>query len=70
MLHSRATTPAHMPILRHAASPTPTGPLYRRVQAALTRKLAAGVWKPGEAIPSEADLAREFGLVASRGSTA
>ena len=42
------------------ASPTPTGPLYRRVQAALTRKLAAGVWKPGEAIPSEAALAEEF----------
>ena len=44
------------------ASPTPTGPLYRSVQAALTRKLAAGVWKPGEAIPSEAVLAREFNV--------
>ena len=44
------------------ASPTPTGPLYRRVQAALTRRLAAGAWKPGEAIPSEARLAREFGV--------
>lgn len=43
-----------------SASPTPTGPLYRRVQAALTRRLAAGKWKPGEAIPSEAELAREF----------
>lgn len=42
------------------SSPTPTGPLYRRVQAALTRRLAAGAWKPGEAIPSEAALAREF----------
>lgn len=42
------------------ASHTPTGPLYRRVQAALTRKLAAGEWRPGEAIPSEAALAIEF----------
>jgi GntR family transcriptional regulator len=44
------------------ASPTPTGPLYRRIQAALTRRLAAGAWKPGQAIPSEAILAREFGV--------
>lgn len=42
------------------ASPTPTGPLYRRVQAALTRRLAEGAWKPGEAIPSETALAHEF----------
>ncbi len=44
------------------ASPTPTGPLYRRVQVALTRKLAAGAWRPGEAIPSETVLAREFNV--------
>ncbi len=37
-------------------------PLYRQVQNALTRKLAAGEWKPGEAIPSEGLLAREFGV--------
>lgn len=53
-----SSRPKSMP----AASPTPTGPLYRRVQAALTRKLAAGAWKPGEAIPSEAALAEEFGV--------
>jgi len=35
-------------------------PQYRRVQIALTRKLAAGDWKPGEAIPSESQLARQF----------
>ncbi len=51
-----------MPIARRSASSTPTGPLYRRVQAALTRKLAAGAWQPGEAIPSEAALAKEFGV--------
>jgi GntR family transcriptional regulator len=47
-----------------AVSPSPTvspaNPLYRRVQIALTRKLAAGEWKPGAAIPSETILAREF----------
>jgi len=35
-------------------------PQYRRVQIALTRRLAAGNWNPGEAIPSEAQLARQF----------
>ncbi len=45
-----------------AAEPTvPTAhPQYRRVQIALTRKLAAGDWHPGEAIPSETELARQF----------
>jgi GntR family transcriptional regulator len=52
--------PAAHATTRPAASTTPTGPLYRRVQAALTRKLAAGVWKPGEAIPSEHVLAKVF----------
>jgi len=51
-----------MPAAARTASPTPTGPLYRRVQAALTRKLAAGEWQPGEAIPSETMLAQEFGV--------
>jgi GntR family transcriptional regulator len=41
---------------------TLANPLYRRVQIALTRKLAAGDWKPGEAIPSETALASEFGV--------
>lgn len=41
---------------------SPVNPLYRQLQIALTRKLAAGAWKPGEAIPSETALAREFGV--------
>ncbi len=41
-------------------SPSRLNPLYRQVHIALTRKLAAGDWKPGEAIPSEAELAQEF----------
>jgi len=37
-------------------------PLYKEVKSRLTRGLAAGDWKPGEAIPSEARLAERFGV--------
>jgi len=37
-------------------------PLYREVQWRITRALAAGQWKPGEAIPSETQLAQQFGV--------
>ena len=39
-----------------------TAPLYREVQWRITRALAAGEWKPGEAIPSESRLARQFNV--------
>ena len=35
-------------------------PLYQQIKALLTRELQAGIWKPGEAIPSELDLAARF----------
>ena len=35
-------------------------PLYKEVKIRITRGLAAGEWKPGEAIPSESRLARQF----------
>lgn len=35
-------------------------PLYREVHWRITRALAEGQWKPGEAIPSESRLAAEF----------
>lgn len=35
-------------------------PLYKEVKARITRGLAAGEWKPGEAIPSESRLAEQF----------
>ena len=35
-------------------------PLYRQIKVLITRELQAGVWKPGEAIPSEQDLATRF----------
>jgi GntR family transcriptional regulator len=41
---------------------TAAAPLYREVQWRITRALAAGEWKPGEAIPSETQLARQFGV--------
>jgi GntR family transcriptional regulator len=35
-------------------------PLYRQIAGLITRSLDAGEWKPGEAIPSELELAARF----------
>lgn len=35
-------------------------PLYRQIKALITRDLQRGAWKPGDAIPSEQDLAARF----------
>jgi len=35
-------------------------PLYQQIKALMTRELQAGVWGPGEAIPSETELATRF----------
>ena len=41
--------------------PTPSfSPLYQQIKALLTRSLQVGDWKPGEAIPSEMELAARF----------
>lgn len=37
-------------------------PLYRQVYDIVVRKVAQGVWRPGEALPSEQALARELGV--------
>ena len=42
-----------------AAGPTFT-PLYRQIRELLLRGLQSGEWKPGEAIPSEVDLAGSY----------
>ena len=42
-----------------AAAPA-FSPLYRQIKALITRDLQAGAWKPGDAIPSEQDLAARF----------
>ena len=43
------------------APPTPSfRPLYEQIKILLTQSLVAGEWKPGEAIPSEQELAVRF----------
>lgn len=49
-----------MPAPASATNTVTAAPLYREVQWRITRALAAGEWKPGEAIPSESRLASEF----------
>ena len=43
-----------------AAGSLTFNPLYKEVKIRLTRGLASGEWKPGEAIPSEMDLAARY----------
>src|SRR5687767_11731270 len=45
-----------------AAGSVTFNPLYKEVKIRLTRGLAAGEWKPGEAIPSESKLAERFNV--------
>jgi GntR family transcriptional regulator len=35
-------------------------PLYLQIKALLSKSLEAGEWRPGEAIPSEIELARRY----------
>lgn len=37
-------------------------PLYRQIKLLITQDMQAGVWKPGEMIPSEFELADRFGV--------
>ena len=43
------------------ASPT-FSPLYRQIKRLLVQSLGAGEWKPGQAIPSEVELASRYGV--------
>ncbi len=44
-----------------SAQATPAfSPLYQQIKALILQSLQAGEWKPGEAIPSEMDLAARF----------
>src|SRR5688500_6912010 len=45
-----------------AAGGITLNPLYKEVKIRLTRGLATGEWKPGEAIPSETRLAERFNV--------
>ncbi len=54
-------TPADSAELVTSAAAGPAfSPLYRQIKGLITRELQAGAWKPGEAIPSEQDLAARF----------
>jgi GntR family transcriptional regulator len=57
--HARRAAP--VPGLKIAGSGTDR-PLYEEVRARLTEAIAAGRWRPGEAIPPESALARSFGV--------
>jgi GntR family transcriptional regulator len=49
------------PPAREAQADAPSfSPLYQQVKASMTRGLQAGEWRPGEAIPSELELAARF----------
>jgi len=43
-----------------AADAPAFSPLYQQIKALLTQRLQAGEWRPGEAIPSELELAARF----------
>ncbi len=68
----RAFSPTPVPILRapddrtvtdRNASTVPSfAPLYLQIKALLEDRLDAREWRPGEAIPSEIELARRFGV--------
>jgi len=49
---------------RSAADPPAIGfrPLYQQVKAMLLRRIADGIWVPGEALPSEFQIAAEIGV--------
>lgn len=57
-----ASMPAESPPAESpSASQTPAfSPLYQQIKALLVRSLQGSEWKPGEAIPSEQDLAARF----------
>ena len=52
---------AYEAMKRAAATPS-FQPLYEQIKLLLTQSLAGGEWKPGEAIPSEIELAARFGV--------
>src|SRR5262245_65136319 len=41
---------------------TDVRPLYAKVRGELVERIRSGVWKPGQLIPSEVEIAAEFGV--------
>jgi GntR family transcriptional regulator len=53
--------PDPVPSPAEAVETTPSfSPLYQQIKVLITRSLQGGEWKPGEAIPSEIELAARF----------
>ena len=43
------------------STPAPTfSPLYRQIKGSIMQSLESGEWRPGEAIPSEIELAVRY----------
>jgi GntR family transcriptional regulator len=61
MASPTTVTPAPSAAADKASEPGPAfSPLYRQIKDLLTRSLQGGEWRPGEAIPSEVELAGRF----------
>jgi len=57
------STPPDTPLAGSEGAPPGTpafSPLYQQIKGLILQSLQAGEWKPGEAIPSEMDLAARF----------
>jgi GntR family transcriptional regulator len=52
--------PGADPALREGDAGPAFSPLYQQIKALLMRSLQAGEWRPGEAIPSEVELAARY----------
>ena len=50
-----------VPMTSPAGSPT-FSPLYRQIKSLMLQALDSGEWRPGEAIPSETELAVRFSV--------
>lgn len=57
---SPGAAPGADPALREGEGGPAFSPLYQQIKSLLMRSLQAGEWRPGEAIPSEVELAARF----------
>lgn len=55
------TSSSQMPPAAQSLTPS-FQPLYEQIKSLITRSLVSGEWKPGEAIPSEMELATRYGV--------
>ncbi len=59
----RMATPSSAPSSTSGIAAAPVfSPLYQQIKALITRALQDGEWRPGDLIPSEAELASRFGV--------